>query len=126
MLDTIDLYLGPVSFWALATYFLAPILLNRLSPIPWHVPVSKRNEKHWAVFFLKWGMPISIILSCLFVFTYLLAYQELFPREYEFINLQWVLRNSYIKYGAFLIPAIFVEHHHYFSDLEFPKINSDQ
>ncbi len=126
MLDAIDLYLAPVSFWALAIYFLTPILLNRLNPIPLHVPVSERSGKHWAVFFLKWGMPISIILSCAFVVTYLLAYQELFPRDYKFINLQWELKNTYLKYGAFLIPAIFIEHHHYFSDLEFPGINSDQ
>jgi hypothetical protein len=90
------------------------------------MPVSERSRTHWAGFFLKWGMRISIILSCFFVFTYLLAYQELFPRNYEFINLQWELKNTYLKYGAFLIPAIFIEHYHYFSDFEIPGIKSDQ
>lgn len=126
ILDTIDIYLATISFWALASYFLTPILLNKLKPIPRHAPVSERSRTHWVVFFLKWGTPISIFLSCLFVLTYLLAYQELFPRDYTFINLQWELKHTYVKYGAFLIPAIFVEHNHYFSDLEIPGINSGQ
>jgi hypothetical protein len=126
ILDTVDLYLAPVAFWALAIYFLTPIILGRFNPIPTHLPVSERDPKHWAVFFLRWGMPISVSLSCLFVVTYLLAYQELFPRDYKFINLQWELKNTYVKYGAFLIPAIFIEHHHYFTDLEFPEANGDE
>ncbi|MDH5445736.1 MAG: hypothetical protein OEY52_09280 [Gammaproteobacteria bacterium] len=125
-LDTIDIYLGTILFWSMMAYFLAPILLNKLKPIPRNVPTNERRREHWAVFFLKWGNAISITLSVLYVFAYIFAFQQLIPSNYEFINLQWELKNTFIKYGAFLIPVIFIENQYYFSELQIPGVNYDE
>lgn len=123
ILDTIDLYLASIAFWSLAAYFIFPIVLNIAFPIPWNIEVHDRNPKHWSAFFIKKGRVISIVLSILYVASYMIAYQELFPQSYEFVILKNELSRIYMQCGALLIPAIFIEHTHYFGDLILPGIN---
>ena len=103
LLNTTDIYLVKVSFWVLAGYFLTPIVLNRFSPVPWHLPVDERPKTHWSAFFVKWGVPIIVALSCGVLAEYLLAYQELFPQEHVFLNIRWELKHTYAKHGPLLL-----------------------